>query len=613
VKKGNDWFVWCGPEKLVKKEVAEGERTLTLNTLGSDPNVHLILNNISRKLAHEIPSLLLDCLELASYVYAADQSVSRGGATLPGDGESWRRKFRFNIPVRELEVWQSTAVGETLVDTLSFLTDDYYEFSFRKSTREFPTESYFEFDEGEPWFKADEVMLFSGGLDSLAGLIQSTEGDGRKVALVSHRAAPQVSARQKDLLEEFDKATNGRHDVLHIPVWVNKLQELTKDANQRSRSFLFTMLGVVVADMHKLDSISFYENGVTSCNLPISEQLVGSRASRTTHPLALYLLSELVSLLLSKKFTVRNPLFWKTKTEAVKSIGDKGLGQLIRHSCSCSHVRTSERVRNHCGVCSQCIDRRFAMLASGMASDDPEDLYQVRFPLDPISGTESRTMAMSYLDTARDLDGISIDNFFIKYGEASRLVGHLDMRVGDAAPKLLELHKRHGSQVCSAMTKLVHEHADLISRKNVHPESLLAMIAGPATTAVKTSQRPAVSLPEGTKWEDITMEIIGLDAAKVYVGSETFAVTAKELGFLDKKRGRTNRLWDLLSDFAEAKGTLGFRTKERSREWNQKDIQRLRNALKAAFGLFGDPILPYDKKTGYSTRFKILYDRSAKT
>ncbi len=612
MKKGNDWFVWCGPDKLVRGEVAPSERVLPLSTLGHDPNVRLIISNISQKLAHEIPPLLLDCLEVASYVYAADQSVGRGGVTLPDDGEGWRRKFRFNIPVREIQTWQTTAVGEALVEALEFLTDDYFEITFRKSTRDFQTESYFEFDDGAPWFKADEIMLFSGGLDSLAGLIEATVVGNRKVALVSHRAAPIVAARQKELLLAFDESTHNKCDVLHVPVWVNKAQNLTKDINQRSRSFLFTMLGVVVADMHGLNAISFYENGVTSCNLPISEQLIGSRASRTTHPRALQFLSKLVSTLLGRDFAIKNPMFWNTKTDVVRSIFERGLGRLIRHTCSCSHVRSSEKASNHCGVCSQCVDRRIAMYASGNEAHDPPDLYQVQFPLDPIIGTEDRTMVLSYLDTARKIESMPIEEFYWHFGEASRIVDKLGMRVSEAGPKLFELHKRHAVQVCEALTKLVHLHADLISRGSMNADSLLAMIAGSATPSNKTLQPPALTLPDGTVWEDITLEIVGLDAAKVYVGSQVLAVTAEKLGFLDKKKRTPNRLWDLLVDFAEAKGNLRSKSQERSREWNLKDIQRLRAALRTAFGMVTDPI-SYSDENGYSTNFKILYDRTLRS
>ena len=40
------------------------------------------------------------------------------------------------------------------------------------------------------------------------------------------------------------------------------------------------------------------------------------------------------------------------------------------------------KLHPHCGQCSQCIDRRFAILAAGQDEDDPEDAYKVDLLLD---------------------------------------------------------------------------------------------------------------------------------------------------------------------------------------------------------------------------------------
>ena len=65
---------------------------------------------------------------------------------------------------------------------------------------------------------------------------------------------------------------------------MNKDKALGREYTQRTRSFLFAALGVTFARMSGLDRLRFYENGVVSLNLPPSPQVVGARASRTTHP-----------------------------------------------------------------------------------------------------------------------------------------------------------------------------------------------------------------------------------------------------------------------------------------------------------------------------------------
>ncbi len=88
-----------------------------------------------------------------------------------------------------------------------------------------------------------------------------------------------------------------------------------------------------------LNRIRFYENGVVSLNLPPAAQVVGARATRTTHPQVLNGFAKLFSSLAEKPFIVENPFLWKTKAEVVKLIGDAGCADLIKFSRSCTHTR----------------------------------------------------------------------------------------------------------------------------------------------------------------------------------------------------------------------------------------------------------------------------------
>jgi hypothetical protein len=67
-------------------------------------------------------------------------------------------------------------------------------------------------------------------------------------------------------------------------VTINKGQEEAVTFTQRSRSLLFATLGLIVARMFRKNKLSFFENGIVSFNFPISEHVLGARASRTTHP-----------------------------------------------------------------------------------------------------------------------------------------------------------------------------------------------------------------------------------------------------------------------------------------------------------------------------------------
>src|SRR5207245_709593 len=97
-------------------------------------------------------------------------------------------------------------------------------------------------------------------------------------------------------------------------VWVNKAKELNKEYTQRTRSFLFASIAAIVARLFGLKRIRFFENGVTSLNLPITPHVVSTRASRTTHPKPLAGMRSLLSRVFSNAFGIDNPFFWHTKT-----------------------------------------------------------------------------------------------------------------------------------------------------------------------------------------------------------------------------------------------------------------------------------------------------------
>jgi hypothetical protein len=54
----------------------------------------------------------------------------------------------------------------------------------------------------------------------------------------------------------------------------------------------------------------------------------------------------------------------------------------------------------HCGKCSQCIDRRFAMLAASQEGEDPAEAYSVDLLLGKRGAGPDREMALSFVRSA---------------------------------------------------------------------------------------------------------------------------------------------------------------------------------------------------------------------
>jgi hypothetical protein len=196
-----------------------GENCFNLNLHGASANVRLEIQDISRRLLANISDVHTDLLEIASYIYAADGAISRGGKTDSRLGAMWRRKLRFVIPVRQPKLWSSDPAFAALVDTISYLSEDDYEFEFRLLTNPPPVETYFRLSTtNDAKFTPDEVILFSGGLDSLAGTVEHIVAHGKKIALVSHRFATKITHAQNNLIGQLRRRF-GAHRILpaHVP------------------------------------------------------------------------------------------------------------------------------------------------------------------------------------------------------------------------------------------------------------------------------------------------------------------------------------------------------------------------------------------------------------
>src|SRR5690606_28581964 len=118
-------------------------------------------------------------------------------------------------------------------------------------------------DESWAFYEPERVLMFSGGLDSVAGAAEMAVA-GHNLVLVSHRSHAVLSKRQRDLFQEL----NRRYDVqmLHVPVWINKKKGLDREDTQRTRSFLFTALGTLVGQSLGAKGVRLFENGVVSLN-----------------------------------------------------------------------------------------------------------------------------------------------------------------------------------------------------------------------------------------------------------------------------------------------------------------------------------------------------------
>ena len=195
------YSIICGGLKIPNR-LSKGEK-IFLDVQGNK-NVELKIDAIHKSTASNIPDELLDLLEIGAYVYCADQQIRRGSDILTDYGTNWRRSLSFTIPVRNPDLWNGLELREALEETLGFLADETYHFSFERANAPLATKQRY-FELSKEGVEPDEVALFSGGLDSFAGTVEGIAGNHRKMALVGHYSANQVKSVQTGLIEALNQ------------------------------------------------------------------------------------------------------------------------------------------------------------------------------------------------------------------------------------------------------------------------------------------------------------------------------------------------------------------------------------------------------------------------
>lgn len=285
-----------------------------------------------------------DLLSLALAVISADLAGHRKSSP-----DGWTRVFDLTVSVIDASFWNANAaIVERL---LAFLTTDSWTLHFieggflpQPNRRQiFPEE--------------DCIVLLSGGLDSYVGAIDLV-ARGKKPAAVSQTVRGDASMQRT-----FSAAIGGglRHfQISHAA----KIPNQESPASQRGRSIIFLAYGVFIATTlaryHAGEEVTLYvcENGFISINPPLTGARLGSLSTRTTHPVVLSLLQQILDAA-GLRVKIVNPYHFKTKGEMLRECQDQDL--LEAHAfqtTSCGRFKTFKYT--HCGRCVPCLVRRAA-------------------------------------------------------------------------------------------------------------------------------------------------------------------------------------------------------------------------------------------------------------
>jgi len=291
-----------------------------------------------------------DLLSLALAIVAADHAHHRD--TSP---DGWTREIEIAVAVGDPDFWNTQSA--TIQYLLGFLTTDVWSVGFVGGGYS-P-----ELHPSPPPSPEDCVVLLSGGLDSLIGAIDLTtagrrplavshivRGDGEKQAIFAGRLLP----RGLRLIQL-------NHNV--------SVPNPERPPSQRSRSLGFLAYGVLAAttlDRYaKSPPVSLFvcENGFIGINPPLTGARVGSLSTRTTHPVVLSLMQDLLNAA-GLAVEISNPHRLTTKGEMLAACKDQALlDDLASMSTSCG--RFKQFGYKHCGRCVPCLIRRAAFLRAG--------------------------------------------------------------------------------------------------------------------------------------------------------------------------------------------------------------------------------------------------------
>jgi len=390
----------------------------------------------------------LDLLRIAAGIYAVDRISKRKKRR---DNEHGIRQLHLVFEVREHAFWTRSDVNESLATALCFLTDDDWSFDFQPAQRAPGDLGYQDFLSLPRPFHPRHAALYSGGLDSAAGLANRfLEGANDFILVtVSHqsglhrRVEGQISGLKSLMFKSKGIAPNILHSTLTTSLDGGKSKRIRQqERTQRTRALFFCGAAAIAAEAYDLEVIEMFENGVGAINLPLMTGMLGSGLStRGAHPTFLRLMSELSSQVIEKPIRFVLPFESKTKAEMLQDLKTvPGLPTWAQASRSWVHTSLRQAGKTHCGRCPGCVERRQAFAAANI--DENLAIYQTDLLVESLNNEDEADYLHLYqLDAMKWVDGAA--------GVQRRMSNHL--RLTDVPckqdAKIIELQLRHAREV----------------------------------------------------------------------------------------------------------------------------------------------------------------------
>lgn len=334
---------------------------------GIDQDLILRADKLLQSLPGDPTPRAIDLMTIAAGAYAVDRAVKR--KPRPGN-QAGIRWLCPSFCVNDVAYWSSHDATQKVTEILHFLTGDQWQVSFERAES-----SLYERQQerlGFEWPRPSRVALYSGGLDSAAGLANQLLNGHLDYLLVTVRHQFGLRFRCQKQIREL-----ARHLDLTEPMHCTLNAHLSKavagdmkqqEPSQRSRGFLFGVTAALAARACDLHEVEVFENGVGAINLPLTHGgLSAGLATRGAHPSFLRKLSALVSSVMEREMRFSLPFIENTKGEMLLKLKMHRLERWAELSHSCVHTSPRERGQPHCGQCPACIERRQAFAVAGIS------------------------------------------------------------------------------------------------------------------------------------------------------------------------------------------------------------------------------------------------------
>lgn len=441
--------------------IAEGLSRVDIATheTGEMRSVSVAVNDhqlIERSSAY-LPSRLANLIDIATAVYAADRLGLRRNRTLYGET---RRNIEVILPVRNPDYFNQPHILERLSDTLYWYTEDNWTFKFEYR------DTYGRSAERQPRLipsgtAPDTVILWSGGLDSLAGACNLQFNDATtRVRLLGTGGDKTALGRQTKVASILRNNLGDKFTLRQVPLHLHygrdyKIRDLNRIC--RSRGFVFLLLGAVTALLEGCKELLVCENGVGAINLNFSGSELGLDHTRSVHPISLIEVSDLISELAELPFAIRNPFLFQTKAQMCEVFHwvPERIRKAIPATVSCDRPQRRPGQRLQCGHCSSCLLRHMGLIVSGIG-----DYTLYNHPLLQPTPSRSHYWAMSQqVETLRaSLENTGVGNNENRYVRASVPAGwdRLALEYADTLPDLANsLAASSGSDISSIQQQIV--------------------------------------------------------------------------------------------------------------------------------------------------------------